>query len=78
MSLKVAVSSSGQSLEATVDPRFGRRPYLHACIDQPAIISMPNISNTRMKKEAERIVDYHVENIDKFCTELTNGKIPVC
>jgi len=52
-------------------------------IDQPAIasvqiIGMPNISNSRVKKEAERIVDYQLENIDKFCTDLTNGKIPVC
>jgi len=52
-------------------------------IDQPAIaavqiIGVPNINDRRMKKEAERIVDYHLENIGKFCTDLTNGKIPVC
>ena len=52
-------------------------------IDQPAIasvqiISEPNINDRRMKKEAEIIVDYHLENIDKFCTDLTKGKISVC
>jgi S-adenosylmethionine synthetase len=52
-------------------------------IDQPAIasvqtISMPSISEWRIKKEAERIVDCNLENIDSFCTDLTNGILPVC
>jgi len=52
-------------------------------IDQPVItavevITEPGIRFERVKKEAERVTDYELENIDKFCMDLAYGKIPVC
>lgn len=52
-------------------------------IDQPAIasvqiISVPKINDGRMKKEAERTVDYQLETVGDSFTDLTDGEIPVC
>ncbi|MEM2110488.1 MAG: methionine adenosyltransferase [Candidatus Bathyarchaeia archaeon] len=52
-------------------------------IDQPIIAAVQVIpeSNAKfeiVKKMAEDIVDYELENIDKFSMDLAHGKIPVC
>jgi len=52
-------------------------------IDQPAIAAVQVITGpgSRLKEiegQAERIVNYELENIDKFCTDLAYGKMPVC
>ena len=52
-------------------------------IDQPAIaavqmITQPSVDLQEMKKETQRVVDYELENINRFCMDLAYGKIPVC
>ena len=52
-------------------------------IDQPIVAAVQIIpekpeSFNKIKKEAERIVDYRLENIEEFCMELAHGKISVC
>jgi len=52
-------------------------------IDDPAVVAVQVIceSNTvftKVKKAAEEIVEYELENIDKFCMDLAYGKISVC
>ncbi len=52
-------------------------------IDDPAVVAVQVIceSNTvftKVKKTAEEIVEYELENIDKFCMDLAYGKISVC
>jgi len=52
-------------------------------IDQPVIaaVQVSTDSDTEFetaKKRAERIVDYELENIEKFCIDLAHGKIPIC
>jgi len=52
-------------------------------IDQPAIatvqvITAPGTTIKSLKKSIERIVDFELENIDKFCMDLAYGRIPIC
>jgi len=52
-------------------------------IDLPAIAAVqvipePDAQLQKIKKEAERIVDHELENIDGFCIDLAYGKIPIC
>jgi len=52
-------------------------------IDEPAIAAVQVIPERgihlkEVKAEASRIVDYELENIEKFCTDLAYGKFPVC
>jgi S-adenosylmethionine synthetase len=52
-------------------------------IDQPAIaaaqvVTKDNNSLEKVRREIESIVDYELENIDKFCMELAQGKIQIC
>jgi S-adenosylmethionine synthetase len=52
-------------------------------IDQPAIaaaqvIMKGNNSFDSVKKEIEEIINKELENIDKFISDLAQGKIPVC
>jgi S-adenosylmethionine synthetase len=52
-------------------------------IDQPTIaavniINESGISLKKTIKETSRVVDYELENIDKFCMDLAQGKIPIC
>lgn len=52
-------------------------------IDQPAIAAAQVImkkgnSFETVKKNITEIIDYELENIDKFCKDLAEGKIPVC
>jgi len=52
-------------------------------IDQPAIaaaqvIMKGNNSLETVRTEIREVLDYELENIDKFCVELAHGKIPIC
>jgi len=52
-------------------------------IDQPAIaavqvIAEPGSRLQAIKGQTEKIANYELENIDKFCTDLAQGKIPIC
>jgi S-adenosylmethionine synthetase len=52
-------------------------------IDYPAIaaaqvIMKGNNSLETVRHEIEEVLDYELENIDKFCMELAQGKIPIC
>jgi S-adenosylmethionine synthetase len=52
-------------------------------IDYPAIaaaqvIMKGNNSLETVRREIKEVLDYELENIDKFCMELAQGKIPIC
>jgi len=52
-------------------------------IDQPAVAAVQLIPSSRsafegIRKEAEKVVDYELENIGNFCMDLAMGKMPVC
>ena len=52
-------------------------------IDQPAIAAAQVITKTgnslnNIHKDIEEIVNSELENIDKFCKELAQGKLPIC
>ena len=52
-------------------------------IDQPAVaaaqvIMKGNNSLEKARHEISEVLDYELENIDKFCMELAQGKIPIC
>jgi len=52
-------------------------------IDQPAIAAAQVIMKTgnslnKIHKDIEEIVNSELENIDKFCIDLAQGKIPIC
>jgi S-adenosylmethionine synthetase len=52
-------------------------------IDQPAIAAAQVVMKSgdsfeKVHKEIEAVLDYELENIDKFCKELAYGKIPIC
>ncbi|MCS7114604.1 MAG: methionine adenosyltransferase [Nitrososphaerota archaeon] len=52
-------------------------------IDQPAIaaaqvVMKGNNSIENVRKKIAAILDYELENIDKFCMELAQGKISIC
>ena len=54
-----------------------------SAIDHPAIaaaqvIMKGNNSIEKVRHEIEEVLDYELENIDKFCMELAQGKIPIC
>jgi hypothetical protein len=31
-----------------------------------------------VRRKIKEVLDYELENIDKFCVELAQGKIPIC
>ncbi|KPV63859.1 MAG: S-adenosylmethionine synthase [Candidatus Bathyarchaeota archaeon BA2] len=52
-------------------------------IDQPAIAAAQVVMKSgnsfeHVRKEIEEVMDNELENIEKFCTDLAYGKIPVC
>ena len=52
-------------------------------IDQPAIaaaqvVMKPNNSFNSVKRQIEEVVNTELENIEKFCNGLAQGKIPIC
>ncbi|MEA2089363.1 MAG: methionine adenosyltransferase [Thermoproteota archaeon] len=52
-------------------------------IDQPAIVSAQVVmqhgnSFESVKKEIDEVVNYELDNIDRFCMDLAHGRIPIC
>lgn len=52
-------------------------------VDEPAIaaaqvVMKANNSFENVKKQIKEVIDKELENIDRFCRDLTNGKIPIC
>ncbi|MEM3766383.1 MAG: methionine adenosyltransferase, partial [Candidatus Bathyarchaeia archaeon] len=52
-------------------------------IDQPAIaaaqvVMKDNSSIDKVRNKIAAVLDYELENIDKFCLELAQGKISIC
>jgi S-adenosylmethionine synthetase len=52
-------------------------------IDEPAIAGAQVIMKTGnhfedVRREVEEVMNFELENIDKFCKELAQGKIPIC
>ncbi|MEM2557612.1 MAG: methionine adenosyltransferase, partial [Candidatus Bathyarchaeia archaeon] len=52
-------------------------------IDQPVIAAVQLITDSEpsfniIRRRAEEIVEYELENIDKFTIDLAYGRIPVC
>jgi len=52
-------------------------------IDQPAIAAVQVIMKTgnslnEIHKDIEEVINSELENIDQFCKELAQGKIPIC
>ncbi|MDH5783339.1 MAG: methionine adenosyltransferase [Candidatus Bathyarchaeota archaeon] len=52
-------------------------------IDQPEIaaaqvVMKPNNAFNSVKRQIEEVVNSELENIEKFCNDLAQGKIPIC
>jgi len=52
-------------------------------IDEPTIAAAQVVMKSgnsfeSVRKEIEEVVNHELENIDKFCRDLANGKIPIC
>ena len=52
-------------------------------IDQPVITAIQLIPSSSscfasIKRKVREIVEYELENIDKFSMDLAYGKIPIC
>jgi len=52
-------------------------------IDQPAIAAAQVVTKNsetleKVKDKIAAVLDYELENIDKFCIKLAEGKIPIC
>jgi S-adenosylmethionine synthetase len=51
-------------------------------VDQPAVaaaqvLTKTGVSTGELRKNVEEVIDFELQNIDKFCVELASGKIPV-
>lgn len=53
-------------------------PIDHPAIAAVQVIMKDNNHIETVRHEIEEVLDYELENIDKFCMELARGKIPVC
>lgn len=53
-------------------------PIDHPAIAAAQVIMKRNNSIEKVRHEIGEVLDYELGNIDKFCTELAQGKIPVC
>lgn len=53
-------------------------PIDHPAIAAAQVVMKGNNSIETVKHEIEKVLDYELENIDKFCNELAQGKIPIC
>lgn len=53
-------------------------PIDHPAIAAAQVIMKGNNSIEKVRHEIEEVLDYELENIDKFCMELAQGKIPIC
>jgi len=52
-------------------------------IDQPAVAAAQVVMKKRnhiedVRKKIEEVVNFELENIDRFCMDLAQGKIPIC
>lgn len=52
-------------------------------IDQPAIVAIqiitePEVDFRKIRKNAERVVEHELDNINEFCMDLAYGKISIC
>jgi S-adenosylmethionine synthetase len=54
------------------------KPIDHPAVAAAQVIMKGNNSLEKVKHEIEEVLDYELENIDKFCMELAQGKIPIC
>ena len=53
-------------------------PIDHPAIAASQVIMKGNNAIETVRKEIKEVLDYELENIDKFCMELARGKIPTC
>jgi len=53
-------------------------PIDHPAIAAAQVIMKGNNHIETVKRKIKEVLDYELENIDKFCMELAQGKIPVC
>jgi len=53
-------------------------PIDHPTVAAAQVIMKENNSLEKVRHEIEKVLDYELENIDKFCIELAQGKIPIC
>jgi len=53
-------------------------PIDHPAIAAAQVIMKRNNSIEKVRHEIGEVLNYELENIDKFCMELAQGKIPVC
>jgi len=53
-------------------------PIDHPAIAAAQVIMKGNSSIEKVRHEIQDVLDYELENIDKFCMELAQGKIPIC
>lgn len=53
-------------------------PIDHPAIAASQVIMRGNNSIEKVRHEIEEVLDYELENIDKFCMELAQGKISIC
>jgi S-adenosylmethionine synthetase len=54
------------------------KPIDHPTVAAAQVIMKGNNSLEKVKHEIEEVLDYELENIDKFCIELAQGKISIC
>ncbi len=53
-------------------------PIDHPTVAAVQLITKRGTAFNKVKKAAAEIVDHELENIDKFCMDLAQGKIPIC
>jgi len=53
-------------------------PIDHPAIAAAQVIMKGNHSLETVRHEIKEVLDYELENIEKFCMELAQGKIPIC
>ncbi len=53
-------------------------PIDHPAIAAAQVIMKGNNHIETVRREIKEVLDYELENINKFCKELAQGKIPIC
>jgi len=53
-------------------------PIDHPTIAAAQVIMKGNNHIETVRREIKEVLDYELENIDKFCMKLVEGKIPIC
>ena len=54
------------------------KPIDHPEVAAAQVIMKDNNSLEKVKHEIEEALDYELENIQRFCMELAQGKVPIC